>query len=291
MIKIEEIKLAIDNYLKEYFQDKGTYNKVIYDSISYSLNVGGKRIRPILTVLTYELFNPKEWKKVIPFACAIEMIHTYSLIHDDLPCMDNDDLRRGKPTNHKVFGEAIAVLSGDGLLNEAFNLMTLYALNEGINALKAMQVVGISSGCQGMIGGQVVDILNENKKPTFEELNYIHSKKTGELIKASILAGAILSGASSQEIALLERFGENLGLAFQIKDDILDVEGNALLLGKNTNSDLNNHKYTYISLFGMEKCKAKCIELTNQCIEDLTSLKYDTASLLNLTNYLLERNY
>ncbi|WP_423219498.1 polyprenyl synthetase family protein [Clostridium polynesiense] len=290
-MKFQQIKNDVDTYLKQYFEEKGTFNKTLYDSMSYSLNIGGKRIRPILMMLTYEMIKNEKGSKILPFAGAIEMIHTYSLIHDDLPCMDDDDLRRGKPTNHKVYGEAIAVLAGDGLLNEAFNVMISYALKEGKNALKAVKIVGESAGCEGMIGGQTLDILNENKKSTLEELEYIHSKKTAELIKASILAGAVLADAPEEDITTLKSFGEKLGLAFQIKDDILDVEGDAQVLGKNTHSDLDNNKFTYISLLGLDKCKEKCWELTEECIKELTSLKYDTESLLLITKYLLERNY
>ncbi len=207
-MKFNEIKMEINEFLKNYFSNKGTYNKVIYDAVSYSVNIGGKRIRPILMILTYSMYE-ENWRDVLEFASAIEMIHTYSLIHDDLPCMDDDDLRRGKPTNHKVYGENIAVLAGDTLLNEAMNLMMKFSLKNGKRALIASEKVALASGPEGMIGGQVVDIINEGKKITEDELRYMHIKKTGELIKVSILAGAILGNAPEDDIKALEKFGCN----------------------------------------------------------------------------------
>ncbi|MEG1244750.1 MAG: polyprenyl synthetase family protein, partial [Oscillospiraceae bacterium] len=176
---INECRDEINKYLKSYFENKGTYNKIIYDASGYSLNIGGKRIRPILTLLTYNLYE-KDWESIMEMACAIEMIHTYSLVHDDLPCMDNDDLRRGMPTNHKKFGEDIAVLAGDALLNEAMMLMMKYSLENGGRALKASVEIAKAAGPEGMIGGQVVDIINEGKDISKDELEYMHLKKTGE---------------------------------------------------------------------------------------------------------------
>ena len=223
---IDYYKNEIDTYLDEYYKNKGTYNKLIYEASSYSLNIGGKRIRPIFTMMVYNIYKDGI-KDVIEMAAAIEMIHTYSLIHDDLPDMDNDDLRRGKPANHKVFGNAMAILAGDALLNEAMTILFNFSLKYGENALKASKIISESAGAEGMIGGQVVDILCENKEDvTLEELEYMHSKKTGALIKASIISGAVLAGASKEDIDKLSCFGDKLGLAFQIKDDILDVEGN-----------------------------------------------------------------
>ena len=221
-MKFNEMKKEINDFLLNYFSNKGTYNKVIYDSASYSLNIGGKRIRPILMLLIYSMYK-ENWRDILEFSSAIEMIHTYSLIHDDLPCMDDDDLRRGKPTNHKVYGENIAVLAGDTLLNEAMNLMIRFSLKNGEKSLVAAEMIASASGPEGMIGGQVVDIINEGKKISEDELKYMHMNKTGALIKVSIMSGAILGEAPEDDIRKLEKFGENLGLAFQIKDDILDV--------------------------------------------------------------------
>lgn len=287
-MKFNEIKMEINEFLKNYFSNKGTYNKVIYDAVSYSVNIGGKRIRPILMLLTYSMYE-ENWRLVLEFASAIEMIHTYSLIHDDLPCMDDDDLRRGKPTNHKVYGENIAVLAGDTLLNEAMNLMMKFSLKNGKRALIASEKVALASGPEGMIGGQVVDIINEGKKITEDELRYMHIKKTGELIKVSILAGAILGNAPEDDIKALEKFGENLGLAFQIKDDILDVIGSTEKLGKNVLSDEESNKTNFITMHGLEYCIKECENLTKDSIDILESLSVDTRDLKILTKELLDR--
>ncbi len=287
-MKFNEIKMEINEFLKNYFSNKGTYNKVIYDAVSYSVNIGGKRIRPILMLLTYSMYE-ENWRSVLEFASAIEMIHTYSLIHDDLPCMDDDDLRRGKPTNHKVYGENIAVLAGDTLLNEAMNLMMKFSLKNGKRALIASEKVALASGPEGMIGGQVVDIINEGKKITEDELRYMHIKKTGERIKVSILAGAILGNAPEDDIKALEKFGENLGLAFQIKDDILDVIGSTEKLGKNVLSDEESNKTNFITMHGLEYCIKECENLTKDSIDILDSLSVDTRDLKILTKELLDR--
>lgn len=283
-----EMKKEVNDFLLNYFENKGSFNKVIYDSASYSLNIGGKRIRPLLMLLTYNMYK-ENWREILEFSSAIEMIHTYSLIHDDLPCMDNDDLRRGKPTNHKVYGEDIAVLAGDALLNEAMNVMMKFSLNHGREALVASQKIAEAAGAEGMIGGQVVDIINEGKKISEEELRYMHMKKTGALIKVSIVAGAILGNASEEEIELLEKFGENLGLAFQIKDDILDVIGNTEKLGKKVLSDEENDKTNFISMHGLDYCIKECERLTNESINILDSLSVNTEALKILTKELLDR--
>ena len=283
-----EMKKEVNTFLLNYFENKGSFNKVIYDSASYSLNIGGKRIRPLLMLLTYNMYK-ENWREILEFSSAIEMIHTYSLIHDDLPCMDNDDLRRGKPTNHKVYGEDIAVLAGDALLNEAMNVMMKFSLNHGREALVASQKIAEAAGAEGMIGGQVVDIINEGKKISEEELRYMYMKKTGALIKVSIVAGAILGNASEEEIELLEKFGENLGLAFQIKDDILDVIGNTEKLGKKVLSDEENDKTNFISMHGLDYCIKECERLTNESINILDSLSVNTEALKILTKELLDR--
>ncbi|QGU95156.1 polyprenyl synthetase family protein [Clostridium bovifaecis] len=258
--------------------------------MEYSIKVGGKRIRPILMLCTANIYKDN-YKGLIPMACALEMIHTYSLIHDDLPCMDNDDLRRGKPTNHKVYGEAIAVLAGDGLLNEAMNVMFDCCLQGSKKELKACAMISKSAGVDGMIGGQVVDIISEGKEISNEQLSYMHKCKTGELIKSAVVSGAILAEASEQDIKILSLFGEKLGLAFQIKDDILDVIGNASLLGKNVNSDKNNSKTTFISKFGLEQCKEMCRSLTDECLQLLDKIHGNIENLRNITVFLLEREY
>ena len=289
-MKNKEIRESLNDYLKNYFNDKGNYNKIIYDSASYSLNIGGKRIRPILMILSYSMYK-NNWKDILPVAAAMEMIHTYSLIHDDLPAMDNDDLRRGMPTNHKKYGEAIAILAGDTLLNEAMSLMMSFALKNGENALKAAIEIAEAAGPEGMIGGQVVDIVSEGKKVSKDVLNYMHLKKTGELIRVSVLVGAMLAGANEDDKNKLNEFGQKLGLVFQIKDDILDVEGNVNKLGKNTLSDENNDKTNFISLYGLEYCKIECKKLTENCIDILKTLSVDASDLIKLTYELLDREY
>ena len=283
-----EMKNDINEFLANYFNNKGNYNKVIYDSASYSLNIGGKRIRPILMLLTYSMYK-ENWRDILEFSSAIEMIHTYSLIHDDLPCMDNDDLRRGKPTNHKVYGENIAVLAGDTLLNEAMNLIMKFSLKNGEKSLVAAEKIASAAGPDGMIGGQVVDIINEGKKISEDELKYMHMKKTGALIKVSIVSGAILGEAPEDDIKKLEKFGENLGLAFQIKDDILDVIGSTEKLGKNVLSDKESNKTNFITMHGLEYCIKECERLTKDSIEILDSLSVDTKDLKVLTKELLDR--
>ena len=287
-MRIKQLKELVDNYLSNYFKDKGSYNSLIYDAASYSLNVGGKRIRPILFMLVYFMYKGED-KEIIDMAAAIEMIHTYSLIHDDVPCMDNDDLRRGKPTNHKVYGENIAVLAGDALLNEAMILLMDFSIKHGKDALVAAREIAYAAGADGMIGGQVVDIINEGKRISKEELNYMHLKKTGELIRSSIVAGAILAEADKSEIDLLNKFGMNLGLAFQIKDDILDVTGDVEKLGKNTLADV--HKSNFITMYGLEECKVMCEDLTAECITILDKISVNTDILKELTIELLKRDF
>ncbi|MDO4536254.1 MAG: polyprenyl synthetase family protein [Clostridium perfringens] len=289
---INSLKNLVDESLNDYFLKKEkTYSSILHEAMSYSLNTGGKRVRAILFLLAYSIYK-KDYKKVLDIALGIEMIHTYSLIHDDLPCMDNDDLRRGKPTNHKVYGDAIATLAGDALLNEAMNIFFDFSLKNGVDSLKACKVISKASGSDGMIAGQIVDIINEgNKELSLDELNYMHTKKTGELIRASIVAGAILGGASEKDIDVLSNYGYKLGLAFQIKDDILDVTSSTEILGKDAKSDIENNKVNYISLFGVEKCKEICKGLTDECLEHLESIEGDTKELIELTILLMKRKY
>lgn len=288
-IKIDKAVKEINLWLEDYFKNKGTFNKRIYEAMSYSVNIGGKRIRPLLLIMTYNMYH-KNYEEVLPVACAIEMIHTYSLIHDDLPCMDNDDMRRGKPTSHKVFGENIAVLAGDALLNEAMNVILSVSVND--RYVKAASVIFLSSGVEGMIGGQVVDVLGESKSNIpEEELLYMHRNKTGKLITAPILAGAILAGASKEECEKLSQYGEKLGLAFQIKDDILDSTGDEKKLGKKVKKDNAKNKTNFVNKYGIEKCNEMNKRLTDECIEILREIERDTSNLVSLTNFLLNRDY
>nr|WP_175478650.1 farnesyl diphosphate synthase [Clostridium homopropionicum] len=287
---MDYLRQEINTWLDNYFENKGTYNKVIYDSMAYSVKVGGKRIRPTLMLYTYNMFK-NDFNNILPIACALEMIHTYSLIHDDLPCMDNDDLRRGKPTNHKVFGEAIAVLAGDGLLNEAMSIMFNESLKGDKNVLEACSIISNAAGVEGMIGGQIVDIISEGKLIDKDQLYYMHKCKTGALIKSSIVAGAILGGASKGEINILDEFGEKLGLIFQIKDDILDVVGETEILGKNAKSDIENNKTTFVTQFGLDKCIEFCESLTKDAIDLLEKLSLNTNDLKDTTIFISRRNH
>jgi geranylgeranyl diphosphate synthase, type II len=282
-------KSKVEKWLEQYFVNKPQENQRFFEPMKYSLKVGGKRIRPILMICTFNMYSSNE-ELVLPFAGAMEMIHTYSLIHDDLPCMDDDDLRRGKPTNHKVYGEAIATLAGDGLLNEAMIIMLNQCISGDIIKIKASSIIANSAGAEGMIKGQFIDIESEGKKIDEKTLLNMHENKTGQLIKASILAGAILGKANEKDVDILSQFGEKLGLAFQIKDDILDIEGNAELLGK-TQSDKDNEKTTFITMYGLERCKIICKDLTTQCYELLNKLTKDTEELKSITEFLLEREY
>lgn len=287
-MNLQNLKEKVDKALNDYFHQKGDFNKLIYEAMAYSVNVGGKRIRPMLNLLTYSIYK-ENIDEILDMAMAIEMIHSYSLIHDDLPAMDNDDLRRGMPTNHIKFGEAIAILAGDALLNEAMTLIMNYSLDHGEKAVKAGKLISEAAGVNGMIGGQVVDIISEGKKIDLETLNYMHSRKTGALIKASILSGAIMGDASDTDMEILDSYGEKLGLAFQIKDDILDVTESTEVLGKPAKSDEENMKSNYLSIYGIDKCEELCNELTKDCIGLLDRIDGNVESLKMLTSMLLIR--
>ena len=273
--------------LRKYMIVSENPQKKIYEAEEYSLMAGGKRLRPVIMMMTAKMCG-KDPELVFPFAVAIEMIHTYSLIHDDLPAMDNDDLRRGTPTNHKVFGEAMAILAGDALLTKAFEVASGFS-DETVSkerVLRAISTLAVSSGDNGMIGGQVVDIESRNEDEKL--LRYLHSLKTGALIRASGVIGAILAGATEDEIKAVESFCDNLGIAFQIQDDILDVTGNEAELGKPIGSDAENDKSTYVTLFGIEKAEKLAEEYTQKAIESL-SIFADNGELVNLASRLMGR--
>lgn len=283
---------TVETYLNKAIEEKENPQKQIYAAMNYSLMSGGKRLRPVLLLASYELFKENE-QDVLPFACAMEMIHTYSLIHDDLPAMDNDDYRRGKLSNHKKFGEAQAILAGDGLLNKAFELGLEAAINSGIDtksAVKALLEIAKSSGSDGMIGGQVIDMFGHQKLKTLQDLKYMYSLKTGAIIKSSIIAGAILGEANEQELHALESYADKIGLAFQIEDDILDVTSTLEKLGKKTGSDAANDKVTYLSFVSIKQAQEEVDTLTKEAIKDLNIFGDKAQNLIDLANYLTNRD-
>jgi geranylgeranyl diphosphate synthase, type II len=272
IVQFEEYQQLINNELGNLIKKK--HKTPIYNAMGYSLLAGGKRIRPIL-LLSACVSCGGNIKSALAFACSLEMIHTYSLIHDDLPAMDNDDYRRGMLTNHKVFGEAISILAGDGLLNLAYELMIEHCINNNnLNDIEAFKNIATASGVNGMIGGQVMDILSENKTIDRDSLIYIHKNKTGALISAALTAGALLANANNEIVGKYKEAGDLLGFAFQIKDDLLDVTGTREALGKDANSDISNNKSTYVSLLGIDKANEDYIAYSNKAIsifEELNS--------------------
>ena len=289
MIKeqLREYAEMVDKYLDQYLPIKDNPQKIIYEAMRYSVFAGGKRLRPALMVGACEMCGGNV-EDVMPFACAMEMIHTYSLIHDDLPAMDNDDLRRGRPTSHIKYGEAVAILAGDALLNRAFEVAS-GAEGDAQKILKAISILSASSGTEGMIGGQVIDMECEGKEITLDELRIMHSGKTGAIIRSSCVIGALIGGGSDTEIAAANEFAKNLGIAFQIQDDILDVEGSEEELGKPIGSDAEENKNTYVSLLGIEKAKELMIEYSEKAKNALSPFGEKAEFLKGLTDYLTSR--
>ncbi|KRF63365.1 farnesyl-diphosphate synthase [Bacillus sp. Soil768D1] len=287
----KEYKAVIEREIVEYV-NKLEAPAIVKEAMTYSLEAGGKRIRPLLVFAVLEAFG-KNLKTGIPAAAAIEMIHTYSLIHDDLPAMDDDDLRRGKPTNHKVFGEAVAVLAGDALLTYSFQLVTDMIDPEVTAEMKLNLVSEIakSAGAEGMVGGQVADMEGESKQLTLKELEYIHEHKTGKLLTASIISGAILAGANNEQHQHLRDFAYHLGLAFQIRDDILDIEGSVELIGKPVGSDEGNHKSTYPSLLTLDGAKEKLDYHIKLAHNALGKTNLQTSLLNELTDLIATRDH
>ncbi len=287
---MHDYKTAIEEALKNMvylnFYSNSFQQKLI-DSMNYSIHAGGKRIRPILLLESNKILGGSH-ERAMPFACALELIHTYSLIHDDLPAMDDDDLRRGKPTNHTVYGEALAILSGDALLNLAYEIM-LESI-EDRQGIDAARILAESSGSRGMVGGQSVDVLSEGLSIEKDILEYIHINKTSRLIEAALKMGAALAGGSKEEIAALSCFGFHLGMAFQIKDDLLDIEGNESLLGKPVGSDTAVKKNTFPKIIGIPASKAALEDHTRIAVSELEKIDGDTVFLKTLASYLLSRN-
>lgn len=289
---MSEMIQRIENALYGCLPDKNCREGVLIDAMRYSLEAGGKRVRPRLVLEFARLCGGSE-EAALPFACAVEMIHTYSLIHDDLPCMDDDDLRRGKPSNHKVYGEDIALLAGDALLTLAFETLADDKTAElaGDRACRlAAKTLARYAGAVGMVGGQVIDLKSENTNAPLEVLREMDEKKTACLIQAACELGCIAANAGADKRRAAALYGESIGVAFQIQDDILDQTSSDEELGKPVGSDNENSKSTYVSLLGIEKCRALVDELTNQAIEALSAFDADTEELRDYALALAKRN-
>ena len=286
--RASDIETRIRRFLPEQYE----YQKTIVDAMSYSVLAGGKRLRPMLMEAAYQMFDGIG-QDIDSFMAAIEMIHTYSLVHDDLPARDNDMYRRGKKTTHAVYGEAMGILAGDALLNYAFETVAdaLVRCNGDMRMIRAYAVLSRKAGIYGMIGGQVVDVESEKKGQKVDQncLDFIYRLKTGALIEASLMIGAILAGASDEEVTFMEQAGTKLGLAFQIQDDILDVTSSLEVLGKPIGSDERNEKATYVAFEGLEKAKTEVERLSKEAVQILDGLKKDHTFLKELFLYLIHR--
>ena len=288
----EEKVSEIEEILKSYLPKQEGFQKVILEAMEYSLMAGGKRLRPMLMLETYRMFGGKS-DIIRPFAAAQEMIHTYSLVHDDLPAMDNDEFRRGRRTTHVVYGEDMGILAGDALLNYAFETAATAFEMEPESAPvigKAIAILAGKAGVYGMIGGQVVDVSSSGRQIEREKLDFIYALKTGALIESSMMIGAVLAGASKDEIRTIERIASKVGLAFQIQDDILDVTGSTEKLGKPVGSDAENHKNTFVSCYGLEECRRLARENTRQAVEAVALLP-GSGFLTELARSLQKRDH
>lgn len=282
---------TINSALAAYIPKGDFGEQRLIDAAEYSLNLPGKRVRPALTLAFCELCGG-EAQQALPFACGVEMIHTYSLIHDDLPCMDDDDYRRGKPANHKVYGEDIALLAGDALQSMAYSAMLsddAIAAVGASNAAKAAGVLAAKSGLLGMVGGQTIDIMSEGKEPDLDTLHVMDEKKTACLIEAACMMGCICAGADDEKVAAAERYAHAVGIAFQIVDDILDVTSTTDELGKPVGSDTDNLKSTYVALLGIDRCRELVNELTNEAVDALKVFDGDTEDLADFAVALAKR--
>ncbi|MBQ9591099.1 MAG: polyprenyl synthetase family protein [Butyrivibrio sp.] len=290
----------VEDILKKYLPKEEGYISRVTEAMNYSLLAGGKRLRPVMMLEAYRLFakDNSDESEVEPFVAAIEMIHTYSLVHDDLPAMDNDEYRRGRKTTHAVYGAGMATLAGDGLLNYAFETAIDGAIaGKDEKFLRALKVLSAKAGIYGMIGGQCADIMAENGSAdagsSFADekavLHFIDENKTGALIEASLMVGAIIAGADNEKVNLLEKVGSNVGIAFQIQDDILDIVSTQEELGKPIGSDIKNGKSTYVSLYGMEAAKDKVKELSEEAMDILKDIDASDSFLEELFNYLIYR--
>lgn len=287
---MHEKRIIIENTLKDIFVSFVSTPGVLRDAMEYMVFSNGKRIRPILTIAAYEA-KGKSGDEVLPIACAIEMIHTYSLIHDDLPSLDNDDIRRGRPTCHKVFGDAVAILAGDALLTEAFRILAdsrfTYRTNPRLLKQSIFEIAS-AAGADGMVGGQVVDVLYDGKEGSKNILHYIHMHKTTALIRASVRVGAIMAGAKTRELKHFTKYGECIGLAFQIMDDILDAEGDEELVGKKLKKDTG--KQTYIKHYGIAASKIKLEQLIEEAVKSIDFLGENSNILKEIAQFIGNRS-
>lgn len=283
----------IEDVLKKYLPEKEGYQKIIFEAMEYALMAGGKRLRPMFMCEVYRMFGGADMDVIEPFMAAIEMIHTYSLIHDDLPAMDDDDYRRGRKTTHIVYGEAMGILAGDALLNYAYETaVSALGCTADVNRVaKALAVLSEKAGVYGMVGGQVVDVSMNSKVPDADMLDFIYRLKTAALLEASFMIGGILAGASDEETAALEMIARNVGIAFQIQDDILDITSTTEVLGKPVNSDEKNDKTTYVYFFGIDKAREDVKKYSKAASDILKNLntKGDKTFVENLINDLIYR--
>ena len=279
----------VEGSLSTQLASLGYIPEKLFEAMDYSLSAGGKRLRPVLLLAACDTLGGNV-EEAIPFACALEMIHTYSLIHDDLPAMDNDDLRRGRPTNHKVYGEGMAILAGDGLLSAAMELMLRAAVKMGdLRGIRAAEAIARRAGVTGMVAGQVMDVTGEGSEPTLEKVEYIHLHKTADLLTAPIEAGFILAGATEEQIACGCEYGKCLGLAFQMVDDLLDVEGDAAVLGKTPGKDAAEGKLTWVAVNGLEKTRSDAREAVERAVAALDAVAGETNFLKTLAQSTVNR--
>jgi geranylgeranyl diphosphate synthase type II len=289
---LAERKALIDAALERFLPGAEGGTDIIHQAVRHSLFAGGKRLRPILCLAAAEAVGGRG-HDFLSCACALEMIHTYSLIHDDLPAMDNDDYRRGMPTSHRVFGEGIAILAGDALLTEAFHLLSRPEFTKDDNTetrLQAINLIAQAAGTAGMVGGQVMDLQGEGKTVTLETLEDMHRRKTGAMLTVSVVSGAILARATAAQTAALSRYGQDIGLAFQIADDILNVTGDSALMGKGTGSDISRGKTTFPALIGLEVSRNRLAELVERAAAHLTDFDHRADPLRWIARYIMERN-
>ncbi len=288
-VEINKRIQEIENIITSYLPKEEGLQKTVIEAMNYSVLAGGKRLRPMLMQETYKLFGGSG-EIIKPFMTALEMIHTYSLVHDDLPALDNDEYRRGKKTTHKAFGEAMGILAGDALLNYAFEIATdVLVINPDEKTARAINILAKKSGIYGMIGGQIADIEYEGKKAGIDVVEFIHRLKCGALIEAAMMIGAVLAGATEEECEKIEQIAADIGYAFQIQDDILDVTSSTEVIGKPVGSDDKNEKSTYVSIKGLEQAKMDVMNMSERAVNTLKTLSYENMFLEDLIKYLINR--